>query len=661
MALLHQSTLTDAPPASCFFGRHFSLLPICSCATRKKSSAPTGIVSRAQVSVVALTASSNMPAGDLSEATPYTRLHITPFDESLLNIVVPTAVRPRARNISYHTLETFPDKPYGFVELPTDDAERLKKKLNSAVLRGHKLCIEVARPVAAEASANSGKSCKVKAAVSSKSALKKRKREPGVLLGAEIQGRKIKRGWTTSEAEMIQKKRDRAGKAKDSKKENQDASATTKKSKKGEVKKSKYTEAPECLFKTRIPSKSEPVPTAEPRDDEQEPSTPPKKKKRRVERDVVMHEFEKSVKFPSFLKVNSSATSATEPTTFIDGKGWVDSKGEVVEGSQSTRPPTAGIIQAKAKRPKKQKPSVISRAVSDLDDNSSRSSSSDASSSSDESQEQATASRSKSTIQNDAADDTTSAEEDSSSDEEHSTSDDEKEAEEESTTYAGVAGPPAAVMLHKDHTVTSAAAKSDGGRPKSSGSVTSLTIKIPPATPGPVKVHPLEALYKRPQGDASTPNAQQSKPFSFFDNNDNDDDIEEGSSTTAQTLQVPMTPFTEQDFEFRVMRSAAPTPDTAHPNRTFAPWSTQDTVDEEEEKEAKGNENHDGDDSIMSDTGGLTIPTGLGGTRSAPISDFQKHFWENRGDINRKWRKRRKTAAKEKRYRDNRARADRAI
>jgi hypothetical protein len=47
---------------------------------------------------------------------------------------------------------------------------------------------------------------------------------------------------------------------------------------------------------------------------------------------------------------------------------------------------------------------------------------------------------------------------------------------------------------------------------------------------------------------------------------------------------------------------------------------------------------------------------GAGACQAAEqTSDFQKWFWEHRGDLNRSWKKRRKTTAKEKRYRENRA------
>lgn len=42
-------------------------------------------------------------------------------------------------------------------------------------------------------------------------------------------------------------------------------------------------------------------------------------------------------------------------------------------------------------------------------------------------------------------------------------------------------------------------------------------------------------------------------------------------------------------------------------------------------------------------------------------SHFQSWFWENRRDLNRSWMSRRKTAAKEKRHQENKARASRAV
>ena len=45
---------------------------------------------------------------------------------------------------------------------------------------------------------------------------------------------------------------------------------------------------------------------------------------------------------------------------------------------------------------------------------------------------------------------------------------------------------------------------------------------------------------------------------------------------------------TQEDFEWRRVRSAAPTPDTAHPNKTFKLWprdEKEDDIAEEDEAE----------------------------------------------------------------------------
>ena len=71
----------------------------------------------------------------------YTRLHITPFDPDLLRIILPSAILPTAKDISYHSLQTFPEQRYGFVNLPAADADKIRKKLNGATLRGAKVRI----------------------------------------------------------------------------------------------------------------------------------------------------------------------------------------------------------------------------------------------------------------------------------------------------------------------------------------------------------------------------------------------------------------------------------------------------------------------------------------------------------------------------------------
>ncbi|KAI0103062.1 hypothetical protein GGR51DRAFT_525574 [Nemania sp. FL0031] len=571
------------------------------------------------------TAIEDTPKASMTEsATPYTRLHITPFDLSLQSVVIPASVLPRARNISYHTIETFPEKRFGFVDLPTMDADKLKKKLNGAVLKGTKIRVDTALPEptpkpADDANASDGKKEKKK-----KSKSKKRKHEDGVIEGVQLEGRKVKRGWTTTEQEMIEDKRKKAKRGKKDEKSPKEA-ITDKKDKKKEKKKekkkaavkSKYTDEPECLFKTKLPGTG---PSKEPEEAREEASTHRKKRRRKSDREVIVHEFEKTTKYPTFLKSNSTGAGA-ETTTFQDGVGWVDSTGKVVEPARPRRRPE-GIPAPDPPKPQKAVP----------------------------------------TPREEDDDDETSSSGSSSSDDEDDASSNSDSQSDVSDKQAGAVTPPqqpklAAPVITSPPTIT----RPEATRPKSSSSITSLSIKIPPTTPA-KKIHPLEALYKRPQGDDTTPKGgSKEQPFSFFGN---DDDIEEDGSSMAPTSQAPMTPFTKQEFEFRNIRSAAPTPDTAHPSRSFNFWSSQRSSEDPELDEGEDHfqgledvEEQEQEDEDADMEEGITD----GQANQTPASDFQKQFWESRGGLNRAWRKRRKTAAKDKRYRDNRARAERAI
>ncbi len=556
---------------------------------------------------------------DTESATPYTRLHITPFDLSLQNVVIPASVLPHARNISYHTIETFPEKRFGFVDLPTMDADKLKKKLNGAVLRGTKIRVETALPEPIPEPAADTHKTETKKEKKKKS--KKRKHEADMMEGVQLEGRKVKRGWTTTEQEMIEEKRKKARKEKKDKKPSKDEKKDKKDTKKKKATvKSKYTDEPECLFKTKLPA---PIPSTETRATEgEEASAHSKKRKRKRDREVIVHEFEKTTKYPTFLK-SSSPGAGAEAATFEDGIGWVDSTGKVVEPAKSKRRPE-GIPAPDPPKPRKAIP--ISQEEDGDDDDDDEETSSSGSSSSDED------------------DDTPSSGSESDA----------------SDKQAETVAPPKQLKIE----TTASSSPLAIARPKSSGSITNLSIKIPPTTPVAKKIHPLEALYKRPQGGDSGPNGgSEAKPFSFFDNEDGIEEEEEENST-APVSQAPMTPFTTQEFEFRNIRSAAPTPDTAHPSRSFNFWASQGSVDDAEldeddnvaglgdveEEQEQEDEDVDMEDSV---TGGQTSQT--------PASDFQKQFWESRGGLNRAWRKRRKSAAKEKRYRENRSRAERAI
>ncbi|KAI1134614.1 hypothetical protein F5Y05DRAFT_397679 [Hypoxylon sp. FL0543] len=534
-----------------------------------------------------------------TDAVPYTRLHITPLDESLLSVVVPSSVLPRACNISYHTIQTFPEKRYGFVDLPTPDADKLKKKLHGAVLKGTKMRVEKAKPESIPKPSGEADSSDTK---KEKKKSKKRKREVDVTPGVELEGRKVKRGWTTTEREMIDEKRKKSKKDKKSR-DDKDG----KKKKKKEVK-SKYTDRPECLFKTKLPDAGSSSKDAK-------ENAGHKKKRRKSDREVVLHEFEKTVKHPSFLKANVGKVNSGA-VTFEDGVGWVDENGTVVEPVTSKKPSKNASKPTEAE-PKMPEPTPV-------EDNDDDTTSSSGSSSDDSEDEEAS-----------------DQEAESSDEEEAKTKPEAKAPSKELKSQTQPISSPISIL------------KKESARPKSSSSVASLSIKIPPVTPAAAKVHPLEALYKRQNGNpAARGEGPEEAPFSFF--GDNNDNIEE-DDMVARPNQPPMTPFTKQDFEFRNLRSAAPTPDTAHPSRSFNLWSRQGSADDGDE----GREGGEDEDTAMS--GVSNQAAGADGDKQAQVSDFQRQFWESRGDLNRSWRKRRKAASKEKRYRENRARAERAI
>ncbi|POR37282.1 Uncharacterized protein TPAR_02520 [Tolypocladium paradoxum] len=510
----------------------------------------------------------------------YVRLHITPLDPELCKIIIPAAVQPVARNISYHTLETFPEKRYGFVELPQMDADKLKKKLNGATLKGSKVRIEKARPeerIEPTGEAEQAEK-KRKKSKDDPEGSKKRKRDLDVMEGVTLKDRKVKRGWTESVDTKIKNKR-----SKDKGKE------------KRKRLKSKYTDEEECLLKVKVPPNAVgSLPEAD---------APKRRRKKGKSREVTVHEFEKTTKFPSFLKSTASEASGKPATEFVDGKGWVDEEGNVVEEVK---------MKATTAPPKRKKYEPKATVEEEPDDSTSSSG-------------------------------TSSEEDEEESDAKESGKELGKQSESKDEDESSEEGEPSPLS---EHAAPPSAIKADSSRPISSSSSKSLTIEIPPlATPSAATVHPLEALYKRQKPEpAATETPAEPEPFSFFGGGDDDEEDEDADQPAAA---VPMTPYTRQDLEYRNVRSAAPTPDTAHPSRMKNFWAPQDD---------------DGDDDDEMDDG-----ADAAGEEEAPAeeqqekSNFQTWFWENRRELNRSWMTRRKTAAKEKRHRENKARASKAM
>ncbi|KAF3031665.1 hypothetical protein E8E12_000788 [Didymella heteroderae] len=582
-----------------------------------------------------------MPAtqADTQEAgEPKTvRLHITPLKPELLKVYLAPSVLPLARNVSYHAVETFPEKGFGYVELPEPEAQKIRKKLNGTTLKGSKVRIEMAKPEKRKAREDADADAEDKPAKRSKKDKKekkkdksdkseKRKRSPGVFDGVQLpEDRKVKRGWT----EPV------TAKSKSKSKDNKDKKS---KDDKHQSKPSKYTKEPELLFKAKL----EPVAATEHTRKEKKKDKKDKKERKTKTKEVIVHEFEKNTKTPSFLK--AAKVSMKPPVDYVDGVGWVDEDGAVVEpetkkaahsrvlqlvdGQPLKEPPPTDsqgrpIVKKDAPKPaekpkkkKKATPPPESSSESELDEESSVVSSS-------------------------------SEDEDSSSD---SSSDDEDESER-----------PSASPTPSPAQTKSTAKPSQPAAPTSAPTPSTVTESK--------EVHPLEALFKRaPPPSLSTPTKPPpiNTSFSFFDNETTSPPAggEVGGEPVGEPIDAPTTPFTQRDLEWRGLRSAAPTPDTAAIGRRFSfDWRKgSHEADDDEELSDGGIEagrqldlNTKANSQALADVQeGDENEEGHAKEGTQEESEFRKWFWENRGDINRAWKKRRREALKAKRHADNR-------
>ncbi|EED18489.1 conserved hypothetical protein [Talaromyces stipitatus ATCC 10500] len=535
----------------------------------------------------------------MTEST--TRLHISPLTPALLDSVLAPSIRPLATDISFHNIATFPENDYGFVTLPSMEADKLKKKLNGSILKGRKFKVEAARadPKKTKTPAKVD-SDKISEGVTSPEPTKtssKRKSEDSVLDGYELPGdRRVKRGWTEPAS---------AKKLKKQKKADKEASKTKLQPK------SKYTEKAECLFKTKMP----------PNKTSEIASKKSKSKKAKAPNEVVVHEFAQTFTHPSFLK----STIGRKPVTakFEEGKGWVDEDGNVQEEMASKKTTTAdyhpgkkdgakeratvkGKFRTKVVREEEKKPLDPEQTLSEEEEDSDWTSSSGSS-------------ESESSTSDSDSDDSSSSGASSLSDQE------DKTMEAQVTIKSKVTKIDERNVEGNESTsesdgVQEASSQVDEENKPSASSQDAETTETK-------ELHPLEALFKRTQTEKSIPESE--KPtFSFFAGND--DDIEDEEEEPTPLLLEPLTPFSKQDRQIRGLRSGAPTPDTAAFNRRKFLLST-----EAQETPSK--------------------PRGEASSQRHPEeSDFVKWFWENRGDNNRAWKRRRREAAKEKRQRENR-------
>ncbi|KAK0508860.1 hypothetical protein JMJ35_009136 [Cladonia borealis] len=532
------------------------------------------------------------------------RLHITPLNPQLLPVVLPPPILQQSSNISLHTIQTFPDKNYGYVDLPELEAAKLRKKLHGSLLKGFKMRVEEARPKkdfgeddkskepgqnTPETITNRGKTAKA--------------REEGVIHGHELHDRKVKRGWTepaSSEAKPSKRRKEKSDK-------------------KSKPKASSLTGNAECLFKTMLPPNKIPSDNAHIK----------KRKRGESNRQVIVHEFANTTKHANFLRDDSDATSKKRTSEYVEGKGWLDEDGNVVEAGPVLR-------RTKSKRdgnndPPLEKPiKVPSRRSSRLDTPS----------------VVITVPKPRSTKSEPAVlDDATSSSGTSST----------SESDNGDSVLESTPSPPRESRTRSEKQKRkSIGGATTGAHGVEVGSVERLSItrsspSPPPAqdldpisTPENSGIHPLEALFKRPNTAASRtqkkPALEVSTSFNYLD----PDADENGSQGTL----IPQTPYTQQDIRQRRQRSAAPTPDTAAPGKTFGDFweGNSDISAGDEDMEIEGASKAESDEATPKKK------------RDHPQSEFQKRFWEQRGETNRGWKRKRREATKEKRHNANKER-----
>lgn len=546
------------------------------------------------------------------------RLHISPFNTELISIILPAAVLDRATNISFHTLQAFPERNYGYVDLPVIEADKVKKKFHGTILKGVKMHVEVAHPEKARNTFT--EAVELEQDLSSKTKKKgKRKsvKADGVIPGFELpEGRKVKRGWTEP---VVTAKGSKTSKL------------VADKGKKKSKTKSTFSDGPECLFKTKLPlnaSVQEKLSSAD--------GKARKRKRGETGRDVLVHEFSKTKKYATFLREAQGEIGKKSASEYIEGKGWVDENGEMMEPGPKTRQRRSAVKRSK----------LASREASS---------------------EESAAERTQDISNENAAIRTPDIGEESdaetSSSESSSSSADENEIGEsfkESTK-------PAESLSHDANDIHS---------PIQSAMISQTESTFVTSTPIP-EVHPLEALFKRPKMAASStpkkPTLELSTSFTFF--GDSSSTGEAGAGADSSSFLMPQTPFTQQDFRARRQRSAAPTPDTAAAGKTFGDvWGRRsgggggesnpyhdnldhlDNEDEDEEEESNP---------LLSPSKSKTSqsPTpqqqphhnrssgGLGDAEESrgEETEFQKWFYEHRGDNNRAWKRRRREVGREKR------------
>ena len=545
-----------------------------------------------------------------------TRLHISPFNESLLPVIISSDLLKSASNISYHTLQTSPDADYGFIDIPSAEVKKLKSKFHGLILRGIKVRVEEARPSKRKGAMKDDQVSgprEDQRSAASRSFIREDSLFPAISLP---NGRRVQRGWADSSSAKG------AGKRMEGVKPSGPRSNAV----------------GQCLFRTKLPPNMVPIKTA-----------PEAKHSRRATEDTlrkyaVVREFSSTTKYSSFLKQEGPRKHQKVVSEFVEGKGWVDEDGHVVE--------TLNSSQQRRLQGELLPVELLSLEMANVDE---CRGSNGQNSKEIEKDLQPVPGRIKADIDTDL-----------------SRLEDEPEAENEQSLseapdrQLNTSKPSQTALGTKlDSSVAPAVSVRRSSRctnepvsPLATTSVPILAVTVPtvPNTPTLAntlegrEVHPLESIFKKPPIQAKKRSAPKLKietetPFSFF----------EQDTDATSVDHMPQTPFTQRDMEYRGARSAAPTPDTAAPGKSFKLLWAEDDDSEAQETKGVGSDNEESipnkavqNEVPSSEMIDALIPENQSGEKS-----FEETFWERRGETNRAWKRRRRETGKFKRKMEN--------
>ncbi|KAM3421437.1 hypothetical protein BST61_g1831 [Cercospora zeina] len=524
-----------------------------------------------------------------------TRLHITPFNPSILERFVPASLKPVATNISFHTVETFPERGFGYVELPVSEAQKLRSKLNGTMLKGTKVRIEEAKPEKKRKSREEATPDVDDGKARKKAKKEKTKRRVGELVveGHELpNGRHVKRGWAEEKTN-----------SKKSSKNDDSLSIKDKKMK----------------FKTIVP----PNKVETERESGKKSRTKEKKEqeaKKLGRKEVIVTEGKKTSRPAAGGKARSGELK------YEDGQGWVNDEGEVIdaETEKQKRKRERAAAKEALPEPEPQEPQDSVIEAPELDS---------------EPDDEGSIELAHASLPTREA--WSGDEGSASSSSVSSVSESDSSSESDDDTDANL---DAQLAQARDNTASN------------KNTQTPEAPSLPVGSVQDKEVHPLEALFKR--APPSTDLSPRPKPtpidtsFSFFGAQGSELDEDDNDVGATAELRVPQTPRTKEDLEWRGQRSAAPTPDTAAIGKRFDFRFTQDEEAEAEEED-EDEEMADADDVASASPqakAGAARPTG----EEKEESEFRKWFYENRGALNRGWKRIRKEERKSLRQRENR-------